>query len=93
MTTQQKFNNWLGDIIVAEKPEITIIAYWFGLFESTEGYEIYLIGTKTFDEDDPDWVCNPDFIPKNKYLTVGLKDAEWQSVLEEVKKYLTNYLN
>jgi hypothetical protein len=92
MTTQQKFNDWLDGIVMTEKPDKDIIAYWFGIFESTSGYETYLIGSKIFDDNDPDWACNVDFVPKNKYLTLTQSGTDWQIILDEVKKYVTDYL-
>ena len=65
MTTQEKFNNWLDDIIKNEKPNSDIIAYWVGIFETEEGYETYLIGSREFDSNDDDWACNVDFTPEN----------------------------
>lgn len=92
MNTQQKFNNWLDSILATEKPDKDIIAYWFGIFESTDGYQIYLIGAKIFDENDDDWACNVDFAPQNKYLIIGQNEVDWQAILEKTKKYLTDYL-
>lgn len=92
MTTQQKFNNWLDNIIATEKPDKDIIAYWFGIFESNDGYQTYLIGSKIFDDDDSDWACSDDFTPKNKYFPLGQSGADWQIILDEVKKYVADYL-
>lgn len=93
MTTQQKFNDWLDKIIKTEKPNDDIIAYWFGIVETTEGFETYLVGSKEFDEDDDDWACNTDFVPKNKYLPIGQRDGdEWEQTIEEIKGYITDYI-
>lgn len=92
MTTQQEFNVWLDSIVASEKPDKDIIAYWFGIFESTDGYMAYLTGSKVFDDNDPDWACNVDFVPKNRFLKVGQSNAELQTVLEVVKKYLSDYI-
>ena len=85
MTSQQKFNNWLNDIIETEKPGNDILAYWFGIYESTGGYEIYLIGSKVFDDNNDDWASNVDFAPQNKYLSLGQNGVSWGVILEEVK--------
>jgi hypothetical protein len=45
MMVQDKFNLWLEDIIKTENPSKDIIAYNFGVFETPEGYEIYLVGS------------------------------------------------
>lgn len=92
MTIQQKINNWLDNIVATEKPDKEIIAYWVGIFKSIDGYKTYLIGSKTYDDNDVDWACNVDFEPKNKYLTLGQSGADWQVVLDEVKKCVMDYL-
>jgi len=46
--------NWLLNICDTESPDKSIIGFNFGLFESEDGFTIYLTGSKEFDEDDPD---------------------------------------
>jgi len=91
MTTQQDFNNWLDSILKTEKPDNSIIAYWFGIFESTDGYQTYLTGSKVFDDNDDDWACDVDFAPKNKYFVLGQNDTDWEVILDQVKKFVTDY--
>src|SRR3954468_5189322 len=91
MMVQDKFNLWLEDIIKTENPSKDIIAYNFGVFETPEGYEIYLVGSIEFDKDDFDWACNTDFVPKKKYFKLGQKNADWQIILEQVKKLIINF--
>jgi hypothetical protein len=43
---------WLIHLCDTEHPDTSIIAYHFGLFETENGYTIYLIGSKEFDNDD-----------------------------------------
>jgi hypothetical protein len=86
------FNNWLDKILKTEKPSADIVAYYFGILETTKGYETYLIGSKEFDEEDEDWACNTDFEPKNKYLTIGQNEVDWELILADVKKNIENYI-
>jgi len=90
--TDKIFNNWLDKILSTEKPNTDIIAFYFGILETTSGYETYLIGSKEFDEEDDDWACNTDFVPKDKYLKLGQTDAEWENILANVKHYIKNYI-
>lgn len=89
--TQEKFNDWLNLIIQHERPGEDIIAYYFGIFEGTEGYEVYLVGSKGFDEDDDDWACNNDFEPANKYFSLKQPGADWEQILEDVKKNIETF--
>ncbi|MFT3934978.1 MAG: hypothetical protein QM726_15235 [Chitinophagaceae bacterium] len=90
--TQEIFNKWLDKIITKERPVSGIIAYYFGIIETASGYETYLIGSKEFDEDDEDWACNVDFEPADKYLNIGQATTEWQTILEQAKMLIKNYL-
>ena len=70
MSFEEKFNYWIDNVNLTENPPSDIIAYWFGLLETTVGYEIYLIGSKQYDKNDDDWACFNDFEPKEKYLEI-----------------------
>jgi hypothetical protein len=90
--TDKIFNDWLDKIIITEKPSAEIAAYYFGLFETLNGYEIYLVGSNDFDEDDDDWACNTDFEPKDKYLKLGQAGTNWEEILSETKQNIQNYM-
>jgi hypothetical protein len=90
--TENIFNDWLDQIIKTEKPNADIQAYYFGILETEDGYETYLVGSEEFDEEDDDWACNMDFVPENKYLTLGQNEVDWELILADVKKYIENYI-
>ncbi|MBA4054095.1 MAG: hypothetical protein C0490_05225 [Marivirga sp.] len=78
-----------------EKPDKSILAFNFGLFETTEGYTIYLIGAKEYDEDDEDWATEVDFEPDEKYLAINpeeTKGLEWNQVLDKAVDVVTKYV-
>ncbi|WP_333888152.1 hypothetical protein [Sphingobacterium siyangense] len=81
----QRFHEWLNNINKTEKIDNSIVAFNFGLFESEEGFTMYLNGSKIFDKDDDDWAANMDFEPKQKYFSFGtefLKDKDWEDILK-----------
>ncbi|MGQ7947569.1 hypothetical protein [Flavobacterium sp. WC2509] len=90
--TENIFNDWLDQILKTEKPNADIQAYYFGILETEDGYETYLVGSEEFDEEDEDWACNTDFEPKNKYLTLGQNGVDWELILADVKKNIENYI-
>lgn len=90
--TENIFNDWLDEILKTEKPNADIQAYYFGILETEDGYETYLVGSEEFDEEDEDWACNTDFEPKNKYLTIGQNGVDWELILADVKKNIENYI-
>jgi len=91
MTTEQKLTEWLDKMLAIEIPDKSIIAYWFGICETNEGYEIYLVGSNEYNENDDDWACNVDFVPNEKYLLIGELGVDWELILEELKQSLKNY--
>ena len=90
MTIQE----WLFHLCDVEHPGKSIIAYNFGIFETENGYTIYLIGSKEFDKDDSDWAANNDFVPKSKYYPLPEKEykgLKWEKVLDKVKVHLEDF--
>lgn len=88
--------DWLFELCDSEKPDKSVIAYNFGLFETEQGYTIYLTGSKEYDKDDPDWATNNDFEPAQKYYplpTSEYKNVEWDKVLDKIKKQLQDFTN
>lgn len=78
---KQNIKEWILEINKQEILSKEIIALNFGLFEP---YGIELIGSKNYDENDDDWACEEDFVPKLRIcpaleIPSGL---EWESVLE-----------
>mgnify|MGYP006198081177 CR=1 FL=1 len=49
MIIEQAFAEWLDNINEIEKIDNSIIGFNFGLFETTKGFEMYLIGSKKFE--------------------------------------------
>ena len=91
-----QFQAWMERINKVEKVEIEITAFNFGIFETTQGYSIYLTGSKVFDEQDDDWVCSVDFQPDEKYLNLNLPsipDKKWEAILLIMETELTNYIS
>ena len=96
MTLNLKFNNWLKRINENEKIDSSIIAFNFGIFESPEGYKIYLIGAKKYDENDEDWATYEDYSPKEKYFPLEINTTDgkdWEEVLKISTDLVTQYVN
>lgn len=96
MTIEQRFTEWIQHINQTEKIDSSIIGFNFGLFETTEGFEMYLIGSKTFDIEDEDWATNVDFEPKQKYFQFGQEfsaDKDWQAILKYSEMLVQGYVS
>lgn len=91
----QRFHEWVDNINKTERIDKSIIAFNFGLFESEEGFTMYLTGSKVFDKDDDDWATNRNFEPKQKYFSFGnefLKDKDWQDILKYAESLVQSYV-
>lgn len=96
MTIEKNFIEWLENSNEFENVDNSIIGFNFGLIETTNGFEMYLIGSKTFDKDDEDWATNVDFEPKQKYFQFGKEfsaNKDWQDILKISEKLIRNYVD
>jgi hypothetical protein len=89
------FYEWLSKICETEKPGQSIIAYNFGIFETEEGYTIYLTGSTEFDEEDSEWATNEDFTPQSKYfpLSEDFSQLNWENALKKIELMLKDFVN
>ena len=83
------------DCALEEAIPSEVKAVCFNLYED-EGskWSMEIIGTSSFDKDDPDWACDEvsDFGTRNVpfYWT---EETDWESVLSEITKHLEIYLS
>ena len=81
------FSNWLNQVLEKNIPT-GIKAFNFNLYEGTEDtYDIELIGSDEFDEEDPDWACT-DFFTTGENLCFIKRTSEIQD-WEEGQNYIT----
>lgn len=95
MTIEQAFTEWLDLINESETVDNSIIGFNFGLFETTNGFEMYLVGSKKFEIDDEDWASYVDFEPKQKYFQFGKEfsaDKDWQAIQQLSEKLIRSYV-
>ena len=93
-STYALFEARLEEVCASEKPGSDIVAYNFGLFEGENGYMAYLIGSTEYDEEDPDWACNEDFVPKRKYFELpGSDEADWQEIQAVVETFVRQFIS
>lgn len=72
-----------------------VIRMWasFGIFESENGYCVYLIGSESYDVDDDDWACDVDYEPVDKYLNIEGVDVDPDKFLNEVITILLDIIS
>lgn len=83
--------NWLQNIEVKEGiPSSTTIAFNIGVFESEEGFTMYLVSSNVYSNIDDDWACIDPPIESYKYLVLpdNFQNKHWSEVLEICKNIL-----
>ena len=91
----KSFVEWLERVRENSPPSASIVAYNFGIFESTDGYIVYLSGSHSFDPGDDDWTCNRDYIPTEKYFHLPAsfsKNKNWQEIQQNVVGLVKEFL-
>lgn len=95
MLYYKDFSKWLDSNL--EQLPSGVIAVNFNLYEgSNQTYDIQLIGTDKFDEDDDDWACEEIFSTgENIFFIPRTEDIEdWEDglsfIIKMVKRYLEN---
>ncbi len=96
-----KFENilkgWIKEISDEEIVPENIQALNFGIFESENGYTVYLTGSMEYDNEDDDWACNEDFVPNNRYLEFNgeeISNLDWEDfqnlMVESLKSIISS---
>ncbi len=92
MILYSDFEKWL-DSIFTSKLDSTIIALNFNIYETPNSYDIELIGSDEFDEEDEDWACNTVFSSNTMFEIENNTFSNWESALEFISGLIKEYLN
>ena len=68
---------WINRIDDKEVIPKSIKAFNFGIIETENDYQTYLVGTNNYNTENDDWACEEDFTPKEKYLSLGADSKKW----------------
>lgn len=92
MILYSDFEKWL-DSIFTSKLDSTVIALNFNIYETTNSYDIELIGSDEFDEENEDWACNTIFSSNTMFEIENNTFSNWESALEFISGLIKEYLN
>jgi shikimate kinase len=93
MNFENKFVRWLNVCLSENIPE-NLEGFHFNFFRPAGvlgvTFGIDLIGSDTFDNDDPDWPCNEIWEPKQRclFIPTSYTGAYWQDCLTKMKSLL-----
>ena len=88
--------DWLDRIGRTFPPPDEIVALNIGIFESPNGFTIYLTGSTQYDVDNDDWACREDYAPKDRYFELPSEftnGKDWQEVEKDLKLLIRNILS
>ncbi|SDN93119.1 hypothetical protein [Bacillus sp. OK048] len=88
------FSNWLNLVLEQEIPK-GIKAFNFNLYEGEKDtFDIQLIGSDEFDEDDSDWACTEYFTSEEDICYIKRTDEieHWEQGLSYITKLVKRYL-
>jgi hypothetical protein len=87
----EQIPDWLNKVLPKRLPE-KVVGLAFNLTGDAEyGYELNLVGTRSFDPADPDWAC--DDVWSTKGCQFEFPEANWEATLERVVSLLREYLS
>ena len=86
-TVKNKIKKWLLGIDRQETLPNDIVALNFNI---SEPYELELIGSSWYDDEDPDWACNDDFVPDDCFLPLDEipEEVHWEQALSMITEIL-----
>ena len=76
---KKQIEDWLLELSHNEVIPENIVALNFGIFESENGYCVYLIGSESYDVDDDDWACDEVFTTRDQPFVIEC-ESDWELV-------------
>lgn len=87
-TEQDEICNWLEQLVIKSPVPQNILAFWIGItkmkYKSKILPTIYVVGSKSYDNDNIEWACNPVYEPDNRYALPEIL-AEIDKILKSDK--------
>ena len=88
--------DWFDRIGRTSPPPVGIVALNIGIFETPNGYTIYLTGSTEYDPNNDDWACREDYSPKERYFELPREftdGKDWQEVEKDLQELIRNILS
>lgn len=94
MSLTNLIKEWVLRVQRQDQPSSEIKAFNFGLIETEKGYTTYLIGAKSYSEEDDDWACEEDYVPSERYLVLPKDNVPsgWSEVQATIAQVLVELL-
>ena len=90
---KKQIEDWLLELSHNEVITENIVALNFGIFESENGYCVFLIVSESYEVDDDNWACDVNYGPGDKYLIIEGVDVDLDMFLYEVITILLDIIS
>jgi len=89
---ERDFYEWLDTQLDEEIPK-TVVAFNINLYESP--FNIEIVGSNEFKQNDEDWACNEDWVPKNRSVPVSARifGSSWEEAQSNVLNMAKGFIN
>lgn len=89
----EEFLEWIDGLELENITE-NIKAYNFNLYESEDTYDIQIIGSDEFDEENPDWACSEIYSSEENICYIENKGElnNWENAKKIFAGYVRKYL-
>ena len=90
---RKKFYDWLDDNL--KEIPLDAVAVNFNLYEGENNtYDVELIGSDIFTEEDDDWVCEEIYSTEENLFTIPIHNyiSDWKDGLSYIKEMIEDYM-
>ncbi len=91
MNTTREISSWLESIVEEEQILDNIIVLNIGIYETDEGYCLYLTGHEEYDEDNDSWAEDVVF-ESQRYCHIHT-NTDWKDFLHNIVTILKQYFS
>ncbi len=93
---REKVESWLNQLFVKYPVPETVTVFHFGIYDSRNGYNIYIHGCSEYDEQFDDW-CNTDvYSPKDCEISISdisIKNLLYENFQKDIVSIVRQYIS
>ena len=91
---QNKFNIWLDNLLSNKPLPDNVMAINFNVYEMADTFDVQLIASSIYDENDDDWACEEIYSSKEDcfYIPRSKELYDSELALELVEEYIGEYI-
>lgn len=95
---EKRLEEWIKTLAETETVPEEIQGLNFGIYETEDGYCVYLSGAEEYDPEDSDWACDMDYEPEEENSAVVFSGEpwsgmDWEEFLKLTKDALKNIVD